>query len=188
MSRRHTSSYPTTGHDDHDGYDGRGGHDGYGGSGDTPAVPARRSAPASVHVIALIGYLAGLAFLAMGAGAWRYTLGGDQPTGDSPYVRLVINLREIGLAAGAVLVFVGLFVLALTRKLQRGRRWVRALVVVASAFSITFTLYEGILGPGGGNALFGLVLPVICVVLLNLPAARSWYRDRATDRRRPAGR
>jgi L-lactate permease len=174
MSRRHVPShpapgYPATGHDDHGdaaGYD------------DTPAVPVRRSAPASVHVVALIGYLAGLAFLAIGAWAWLLTLDGEQPPGAGPYHDLVGYVHDLGLGTGTVLGFVGLFVLALTRKLQRGRRWVRVLVVAASVFSITFTLYAGILGPGDGNALFGLVLPVICVVLLNLPAARSWFRDR----------
>jgi hypothetical protein len=69
------------------------------------AEPTRRSAPASVHLVAIMQYLGGLVLLVIGAVAAAFALGGDT------------------------------------------------------------------------NALFGLVVPVLYVVLLSMPAARSWFRS-----------
>ncbi|MGC9667388.1 hypothetical protein ACNTMW_12620 [Planosporangium sp. 12N6] len=153
---------------------------GYDADHPTDVEPAirRRSAPPSVHAVAVIGYLAGLALVAAGAGAWAAVLGDGQVPDLFQFGELTVDLRAMGLTAGAVSVFVGLFVLALARKLQRGRQWVRVAVVGLSAVSIAVTLYDGLLGQARANVLVGLVLPVVCVVLLNLPAARSWFRDR----------
>jgi hypothetical protein len=140
--------------------------------------PGPRSAPPSVRVAALIGYLTGLTLVGIGVLAGMVTLGaGGSLAGDRS--GLVYGyLREIGLAGGAVRVFAGLVVLVLARKLRRGRRWTRLLVVALSALTVGATLYTGLVGPGDTDALFGLVLPVVYLVLLYLPSARSWFRDR----------
>jgi hypothetical protein len=132
-----------------------------------------------VHVVAVLGYLAGLALVTAGVGAWALSFDAGRSVDPSGYPRAVVDLGQLGLATGAVAVFIGLLVLVLARKLQRGRQWVRVLVVVASAFAITTTLYNGLVGTGDTNALFGLVFPVIFVVLLNLTAARSYFSRRA---------
>jgi hypothetical protein len=159
MSNGHTYSYPPTGYDD------------------APVEPVRRSAPASVHLVAIIGYLAGLALLVAGLAAGAYALG------DHQYVegQLGIDVSAVtgaGLAVGALLVFGALLTLVIARKLQRGRQWMRVLVLTLAAVSITGTLYDGLVGQGSGNVLLGLVFPVIYVVLLNTPAARSWFSRR----------
>jgi drug/metabolite transporter (DMT)-like permease len=159
MSNGHTYSYPPTGYDD------------------AQVEPVRRSAPASVHVVAIIGYVAGLALLVAGLAAGAYALGGNR------YVegRLGVDMSAVtgtGLTSGAVLVFCSLVTLVMTRKLQRGRQWVRVLVLTVAAVSVAGTLYDGLVGPGTANVLLGLVFPVIYVVLLNTPAARSWFRRR----------
>ncbi|HEV7897229.1 MAG TPA: hypothetical protein VGP31_05235 [Planosporangium sp.] len=161
MSYGQTDSYPPAGYDE--------AH---------ASAPVRRSAPPSVHVVAVLGYLAGLALVTAGVGAWVVSLGGGRSLDVSRFSQVVVDLRDMGLAAGAVIGFVGLLVMVLARKLQRGRQWVRVLVVALSAFAITVTLYDGLLGQGNANALFGLVFPVIFVVLLSLPPARSWFRRR----------
>jgi hypothetical protein len=156
MSNGHTYSYPPTGYDD------------------AQVEPVRRSAPASVHLVAIIGYLGGLALLAAGVAAGTYALGGHR------YVagQLGVDLSAVtgaGLAVGALLLFGSLLTLVLARKLQRGRQWVRVLVLALAAVSIAGTLYDGLVGPGTANVLLGLVFPVIYAVLLNTPAARSWF-------------
>jgi hypothetical protein len=159
MSYGHAYSYPPADYDEA-----------------TVAEPARRSAPPSVHVVSIIGYLAGLALMATGVAAWVVSLGGGQSLDLGRFGQVIVDLRQMGLGAAAVFVFVGLLVMALARKLQRGRQWVRVLVVVLSAVSIAGTLYDGLVGQGRANVLVGLVFPVVYVVLLNLPAARSWFR------------
>lgn len=157
MSAAYSHNYPPTRYD-------------YG-----PAEPVRRSAPASVHVVALIQYFVGLLLLAAGAAAGWFAVA--TPRGASP--DLPVDLTGAGLAVGAVLVFAGLVVIAIGRKLQRGKRWARALVLALSVVGIVTTLYDGLVAhTGNSNVLGGLVLPVVYLVLLNLPAARSWYRNR----------
>jgi hypothetical protein len=182
MSKRHVQSYPVTDHeygydDGHgDGYDVHG--DVHGGAyGDPHPAPVRRTAPASVHVVALIGYLAGLALLVAGLAAAVYALGGHRYVqGQFPVD--VSGVTDAGFAVGALLVFGALLTLAVSRKLQRGRQWVRVLVLILAAASIANTLYSGLVTGGQANVLLGLVVPVVYVVLLNTSAARSWFRRR----------
>jgi hypothetical protein len=135
--------------------------------------PARRSAPASVHVVAIMQYLGGLVLLVLGAVAAAVALGGERYIDSAP---VAADLRGAGLAIGAVFAFVGLLTLVIGRKIQRGRQWARVLVLVLSVLSIVGTLYTGLVRGDETNALTGLVVPVIYVVLLNTAAARSWFR------------
>jgi hypothetical protein len=136
--------------------------------------PARRSAPASVHVVAAMQYLGGLVLLILGAAAAAAALGGERYLDSTP---VAADVRDAGLSIGAVLVFGGLLALVIGRKIQRGRQWARVLVLVLSALSIVGTLYTGLVRGGETNALTGLVVPVIYMVLLNTAAARSWFRN-----------
>jgi hypothetical protein len=146
------------------------------GSGYAQPAPTRRSAPASVHVVALIQYLSGLVLVGVGVLAGMFTFGAG-PSIDQSRFSQFVDVRGLGLAVGAIFVFVGLVVIVIGRKLQRGRQWVRLLVLALSAVSVGATLYNGLVGQGGTNVLFGLVIPVLYLVLLNLPAARSWFRS-----------
>jgi hypothetical protein len=136
------------------------------------AAEKRRSAPAPVHAAALLLYLGGLILFAMAvvAGGGGSAFGGafDQ-----------VAATDGGLPLAAVYVFVGLFTFAMGRKVQRGRGWARGLVVILSLVSIAVTLYTGFNSPDGtSNVLLGLVFPVLYLILLFTPAARSWFRDR----------
>jgi hypothetical protein len=137
--------------------------------------PARRSAPASVHVVAVMQYLGGLVLMILGAVAAADTLGGGRYLDGAP---ITTDVRGAGLPVGAVLVFGGLLAVAVGRKIQRGRQWARMLVLVLSALSVVGTLYTGLVREGQTNVLTGLVVPVIYLVLLNTTAARSWFRSR----------
>lgn len=137
--------------------------------------PTRRSAPASVHVVAIMQYLGGIVLLVLGVIAAADSLGGGRYLDSTP---ITADVRGAGLSIGAVLVFGGLLALTIGRKIQRGRQWARVLVLVLSVLSIVGTLYTGLVRGGNTNALTGLVVPVIYVVLLNLTAARSWFRSR----------
>jgi hypothetical protein len=138
--------------------------------------PTRRSAPASVHLVAIMQYLGGIVLLVLGAAAAAVALGGERYFDSAP---IAADIRGAGLSIGAVLVFGGLLALTIGRKIQRGRQWARVLVLVLSALSIVGTLYTGLVRGGDTNVLTGLVVPVIYVVLLNTSAARSWYRSRS---------
>lgn len=85
-----------------------------------------------------------------------------------------VRLKLLGGAAGLA----GLFALAIGRKLRRGRQWVRLSLLVASGCNLAGTLYFGIVVGKRTNPLLGVVAPVLCLILLNTPAARTWFRRR----------
>jgi hypothetical protein len=132
----------------------------------------RRSAPASVHTVAILQYLGGLALLLV-AGLMAVVAGGRLNGSQVPDF-----VRTGAVPVAGVFAFVGLVVIALGRKLQRGRQGARVLVIVLSVFSVAGTLYDGLAATGThSNVLGGLVFPVLYLVLLNTPAARSWFRS-----------
>jgi hypothetical protein len=138
--------------------------------------PSRRPAPGSVHATVIIMYLVGLVAIGSGALAIWIALRGTGLVGSAG--DLPVDVAEVGLPTGAVAIFAGLFMMAIARKVQRGRQWARMFVLVLSVVSAAWTLYAGTVGPGQGNVLAGLVLPVVYLILLNTRAARSWFRDR----------
>ncbi len=144
-----------------------------------PLEPVRRSAPPSVHTVAIMQYLGGLALLLGGAAAMLFALGSGRYLDQGQVSPIAVDLRDMGLAVGAVLVFGGLLTIAIGRRLQRGRQWARVLVLVLSVLSIATTLYNGLVAQGDTNVLLGLVIPVLYVALLNTSAARSWFRGRS---------
>jgi hypothetical protein len=138
--------------------------------------PVRRPAPGSVQAAVIIMYLVGLLAIAVGAlGIWAALRGQGLVSGGAD---LPVDVARAGLPAGAVAIFTGLVTLAIARKVQRGRQWARVLVVALSVLSAAWTLYAGTVGPGQGNVLAGLVLPVVYLILLNTRPARSWFRER----------
>jgi hypothetical protein len=156
MSYGDRTNYPTTRYD----------------LGASAEPPTRRSAPAPVHAVALLLYLGGLLVFALAVVA----AGGGSLLGN--------QLDQVpatggGLPLAAIYGFVGLFMLAIGRKVQRGRGWARGLVIILSVVSVVVTLYTGFSSPDGtSNVLLGLVFPVLYLILLFTPSARSWFRDR----------
>jgi hypothetical protein len=136
----------------------------------------RRSAPASVHVVALFQYLGALATLAVAVVVALIARG---VAGSLPTDRLPDGVRT-GLTGGGLVIAVTLGVLGLcwllvARKLQRGRQWARVTVLALSVLSIAGTAYDYWSGRRLG-ILVGLALPLLYVLLLSTRRARSWFR------------
>ena len=148
-----------------------------------PGYPQRRSAPFSVQVVALFLYLGGfltllgaLLFGALAVGALNL------PAHDYPrqYQELVAGL---GVGIAVVLLLIACFDFLIARKLQRGRQWARVLVLVFCALGVLGVGLElvGLVQAGADSSFIAssagsLIGPVLGIVLLNTPAARSWFR------------
>jgi len=129
-----------------------------------------RSAPASVRTVTIAHYLGGVTLLVLAAlmvVATRHGFGDTVPE----------LVRTAALPGAAVFAVAGLLVIAIGRKLRRGRQWARVLVLVLSVLSAAGTLYDGLLAAGTRSNAFGLVFPVLYLILLNTPAARAWFRE-----------
>jgi hypothetical protein len=83
--------------------------------------------------------------------------------------------RLFGLFAVFVAV-VGLVTILLGRKVQRGRQWARVLVLILSVLSIAGVAASMAEAGSVSPYASGLVYPLLCLVLLNTRAARSWFR------------
>jgi hypothetical protein len=149
----------------------------YAPAGYAYAPPARRSAPPSVHVIALLQYLSGFGALVTAAiiGYFAYAASQETPHPSADIISPEGAMRLFGLAA-AVIAVVGLITVFLGRKLQRGRQWARVLVLILNVLSIAGVVASiAILGAAQTWGV-GAIYPVLCMVLLNTRAARSWFR------------
>lgn len=137
------------------------------------AYVARRSAPVSVHIVAIVQYLYGLSTLAV-AGLAGYVLwkGGDLGFTDRYFDNVARNML---IAVCAVFGVTGLFAIVLGRKLQRGRNWARILLNLLNLLTVASVLYADLRSLHDGRSLTGLILPVLCLILLNTRAARSWF-------------
>jgi hypothetical protein len=144
-----------------------------------PALVARyrrRTAPASVYVVAAFQYLGGLAMLglAVAVGLIARAIAHGMPVDRVPdAVRQ--GLVGGGLVIAAAFAVLGLLWLLVARKLQRGRPWARITVLTLSVLSIAGTVYDLWLGRRPG-VLAGIVLPLLFIMLLSTRAARSWFR------------
>jgi hypothetical protein len=146
----------------------------------TPALVARahRSAPPSVHVVALLQYLGGLLTLLGAIAVALLTLGG-RAVFDERRIQIPAQVKQgltgAGLVIAGALAIVALLWLVIARKLQTGRQWARVTVIVLSLLSIAGTAYDA-WRLDDRHVLPGLALPVLYLILLNTRAARSWFR------------
>lgn len=146
-----------------------------------PAMPSdayrgRRSAPLSVHVIAILQYVGGFAALLAAAlvGYAAVTVSRAAPS-EYDVIGPEGAARLFGLVAVIVAV-VGLVAILLGRKVQRGRQWARVLVLILSVLSLAGVVVSIAAEQTESLSGFGLVYPLLCLFLLNTRAARSWFR------------
>jgi hypothetical protein len=139
-------------------------------------VAPRRTAPPSVHVIAVLQYLGGVASLAAGAlfGYLAVVAGRDTRTGEDFFDPTTIAIA-FGVAAG-VLAASGLIAILLGRTIQRGRQWARVVVLLLSLLSVVSIVGCFVLYQSGAWTVLGAAYPALCAGLLNTRAARSWFR------------
>lgn len=146
---------------------------------------ARRSAPPGVHVLAILQYLAGLVTLGVAALlTWAAVVVANGSYTDLSGTPLADDLIDqqgaatvLGVAAGIVALF-GLITIVLGRKLQRGRQWARVIVLILSVFSLVSLGAAIALTQRVDVSVASVAYPVLCLILLNTAAARSWFRYR----------
>jgi hypothetical protein len=138
-------------------------------------IAPRRTAPPSVHVIAVLQYLGGLAALAAGAlfGYLAVVAGRDVQTEEDFFDPTTIAIAfwvMAGVFAGS-----GLIAVLLGRKVQRGRQWARVVVLILSLLSTVTIVGCVVLYQTWAWTAIGIAYPALCAVLLNTRAARSWF-------------
>jgi hypothetical protein len=137
----------------------------------------RRSAPTPIQVVAIVQYLGG--FLAL-AGACLFAILAvtekSRPTNPQIAVIGTADAATLFWTGAVVFAVTGVVAIVLGRKLQLGRNWARLLLIVLNVLSIGGTLYEAFGTLNQSRWAVSFVLPVICLILLNLPSARSWCR------------
>lgn len=146
-----------------------------------PALVARyrrRSAPPSVHIVALLHYLSGLALLAVAVGI--VLLARALTTSTDDWLTQVPQSVRNGLAGGGYIIagalgVLGLVWLLVARKLQRGQQWARITVIMFSMFTMAGAAADAYLNQNP-RLLAVLTLPLFYIVLLATRAARSWFR------------
>lgn len=138
--------------------------------------PARRSAPISVHFIAILYYLGGAIYLLAAAGAGLLAATGRLAGLDTGSVRLNQDERLVATVATiAVLALIGLITIWFGRRLQLGRQWARVvlltllLLTVAAILAATWQTQDP-------TVLIALIQPAFYLILLNTRAARSWFK------------
>ncbi|GAA1031949.1 hypothetical protein GCM10009557_28820 [Virgisporangium ochraceum] len=140
-------------------------------------TPPRRSAPASVHGVAVLQYLGGVAMVAVGAlfaylcvVATRDNASASEEDFFAPETVAI----AFGIVAGVATVC-GLVGILLGRKVQVGRQWARVVVLMLSGMTIvsvagSIALYQA----WPWTAVFTLY-PVIAIALLNTRSARAFF-------------
>ena len=139
-----------------------------------PVYATRSTAPVSLHVVAIFQYLGGLAMLAIAALFGFAASDFLAQWGDQFGTRTSTATPVIAFVVG-VFATVGLIAIVLGRKVQRGRNWARILLNVLNLLTIASVLYADLRSLHDGRSLTGLILPVLCLILLNTRAARSWF-------------
>lgn len=145
-----------------------------------PPYPApyqqRRSAPASVHLVAVLFYLAGTVAL-LGAAGVAVLAAGVAGAPDQLPQEAADYVTAGGFIAAAVLALLALVYFVFGRKLQRGRQWARVIVLILSTFAILGAVLQLVVTSEPTTAAGGVV-PLLFVLLLNTSAARAWFRGR----------
>jgi len=138
--------------------------------------PARRSAPVSVHFIAILYYLGGAIYLLAAAGAGLLAATGSLDELDTSRVQLNQDERLVAtVAAIAAIAVLGLITIWFGRRLQLGRQWARVLLMtfllltVAGIAAATWLAQDL-------TVLIALIQPAFYLLLLNTRAARSWFK------------
>jgi hypothetical protein len=141
------------------------------------AYPVRRSAPLSVHAVAVLQYLGGTLALGLAAFATYLAVLGvrQEPHPNSDFIDPRVFAAMMAIAAG-VFGLSGLVAFVLGRKFQRGREWARIVLIVLNVVTVAGVLYQGLSEPQYVSYLVALVVPALYLVLLNTRAARGWCR------------
>ncbi len=137
----------------------------------------RRSAPTPIHLVAIVQYLGGVIALALAClFAVLAITEKSRPTNPSIDVMSTAGASTLfGIGAG-VFAVTGVVAIVLGRKLQLGRNWARIVLVVLNVLSIGGTIYEAFGTLNQSRWAASLVLPVLCLILLNTRSARAWCR------------
>ena len=143
-----------------------------------PPPPPRyglRDAPVGVHIVAVMQYVTGVVLL-LAAGVIGVITFNDGRIGDTSVPESIRGaVTGMGLAIAALALVAGFIALSIGRRLHRGRRGARILVLVLSAVSLGVNVYT-LVTTGVADPLTGLVLPTLYLVLLNTPPVRAWFR------------
>jgi hypothetical protein len=137
-----------------------------------------------VHVIAILQYVAGAVTLAFAAlVAWAAVMVGTGTYQDvnSPFADDLISDRGAATAFGViagVMTLVALITIVLGRKIQRGRQWARVILLMLSVLSLLGVGLSIALAQRVDVSAGSLFYPVLCLILLNTGAARTWFRYR----------
>lgn len=145
--------------------------------GPPPAPPqyGLRAAPVGVHIVAVLQYVTGVVLI-LAAGVIGVITFNDGRIGDTSVPESIRGaVTGMGLAIAALALVAGFIALSIGRRLHRGRRGARLLVLVLSAVSLGINVYT-LVTTGVADPLSGLVLPTIYLVLLNTPPVRAWFR------------
>ena len=140
-----------------------------------PVRNRRRSAPVSVHVLAVLHYLTGAAALAIAGGGAAIAITDTGRDIIYPPDLPAFAATVTGIAVGGVCVIV------LGRKLQRGSRLARAAAITLSLLCAGVAGYQS-WSAGDPWRLTWLAAPALVLVLCATPAARSWFRRSASTK------
>jgi hypothetical protein len=132
-------------------------------------------APVGVHIVAVMQYVTGLVLI-LAAGVIGVITFNDGRIGDSEVPQSIRGaVTGAGIAIAALALVAGFIALSIGRRLHRGRRGARILVIVLSAVSLGVNVYT-LVTTGVADPLTGLVLPTLYLVLLNTPPVRAHFR------------
>jgi hypothetical protein len=134
--------------------------------------------------VAIIQYIGGLLALAMAAllalvafgGASRYSDDINR-YGDLSRTGITTIATLFGVMA-AIVAIVGIIAIWLGRKVQVGRNWARIILIVLNVLSLAGTAYNVFTTRTVDVTISGVILPALCLILLNTRAARSWCHYR----------
>jgi len=137
--------------------------------------PVRRSAPASVHLLAFVLYL-GMLLFALAAGSVGVLTATGHLRADQLASYPTDEVTVLGIVVASVLGVVALIYLLLGRALQRGRQWARVLILVFAVLALLGSVADVLFIGEITYTATAVVGPVLTIVLLNTRAARSWFR------------
>jgi hypothetical protein len=135
----------------------------------------RRSAPPSVHIVAILQYLGGIAMLLAAAAFGLVAFSADPSFTTTTDLIHPEDVPMVAAAAAGVAALIGLVVLVFARKLQRGRQWARVLTLIFCTLSVAAGAFT-VLAERDPSAVAGMIVPALYILLLNTRAARSWFR------------